>query len=43
VVKELYVGPGHDSPQASGDYSGPATAPDPTTWAGPVPPRVQRK
>jgi hypothetical protein len=28
---------------ASGDYSGSATAPDPTTWVGPGPPRVQRK
>jgi hypothetical protein len=28
---------------ASGDYSGPATVPNPTIWAGPVPPRVQRK
>jgi hypothetical protein len=28
---------------ALGDYSRSTTAPDPTTWAGPEPPRVQRK
>jgi hypothetical protein len=26
-----------------GDYFRPATAPDPITWVGPVPPRVQRE
>jgi hypothetical protein len=42
VVKVLCVGPGHDSPSASGNYSGSTTAPDPATWVGPGPPRVQR-